>query len=109
MPVAKTWVLAEVLQGKPSTTALELLTRARSLGGTVEAVVLSPEADKVVASLGEHGASTVYTGTDAAFSDLLLGGPGADTPAAMVAEHKPDLILIPSPSPRPHLPPPPPP
>ena len=94
MPVSKTWVLAEVLQGKPSSTALELLTKARSLGGTLEAVVLSPEADQVVASLGEHGASTVYTGTDAAFSDLLLGGPGADTLHALVEEHKPDLILI---------------
>ena len=94
MPVSKTWVLAEVLQGKPSSTALELLTKARSLGGAVEAIVLSPEAEQVVPALAEYGAGTVYVGTDPAFSELLLGGPGADTIAALVAEHQPDLILI---------------
>ena len=38
MPLAKVWVFAEVLDGQPITPALELLTKARSLGSTVEAV-----------------------------------------------------------------------
>ena len=90
------WVFTEVLDGQPITAALELLTKARSLGGEVEAVVLSPEAEQVTAALGEHGATTVYAGTDAAFGDLLLGGVGADTLAALVSEHHPGVILFPS-------------
>jgi electron transfer flavoprotein alpha subunit len=94
MPVNKTWVLAEVLNGKPSTIALELLTKARTLGGATEAIVLSPEAEQVAATLGEYGATTVFAGTDQGYADLLLGGPGADAIASLVEQHSPDLILI---------------
>jgi electron transfer flavoprotein alpha subunit len=89
------WVFAEVLNAKPDPTALELLTKVRG-SGEVAAVVLSPEAEQVAPTLGEHGAGTVYAGTDPAFAELLLGGPGADTLAGLVAEHRPDLILFPS-------------
>jgi len=95
MALSKTWVLVELLGGKPQTPGLELLTKARSLGGTVEAIVLSPEADQAVATLGEHGATTVYTGTDPAFAELLIGGPGADAIAELARQQSPDLILIP--------------
>jgi len=95
MPVGKTWVLAEVLETKPTATSLELLTKARSLGGTVEAILLSPEAEQAAPALGEYGASTVFAGTDPAYGELVLGGPGADAVAALVAEHRPDLILVP--------------
>ncbi len=88
------WVFTEVLEGQPSPAALEILTRARGLGGDVAAVVLSPEAEQVAPTLGEYGATTVYAGTDAAFAELLLGGVGADTLAALAEEHKPDLILF---------------
>jgi electron transfer flavoprotein alpha subunit len=96
MALDRVWVFAEVLDGQPITPALELLTRARSLGGTVEAVCLSPEAESAAAALGDHGATTVYAGTDPAYADLLLGGPGADALAALAAEHSPDLILFPT-------------
>ena len=88
------WVFAEVFEGKPTAASLELLTKARSLGDTVEAVVLSPEADQVTATLGEYGATTVYAGSDAAYAELLLGGPGADVLAALAQEHHPDVILF---------------
>jgi electron transfer flavoprotein alpha subunit len=96
MALDRVWVFAEVLDGQPITAALELLTRARSLGGMVEAVCLSPEAESAAAALGAHGATTVYAGTDAAYGDLLLGGPGADTLAALAGRHSPDLILFPT-------------
>jgi electron transfer flavoprotein alpha subunit len=96
MPLSKVWVFAEVLDGQPITPALELLTRARSLGSTVEAVCLSPEAESAAAALGAHGATTVYAGTDPGYADLLLGGPGADAMAALVAGQSPDLILFPT-------------
>jgi len=38
MSVDTIWVLAEVADGAPITTSLELITQARSLAGTVEAV-----------------------------------------------------------------------
>ncbi|MBV8312407.1 MAG: electron transfer flavoprotein subunit alpha/FixB family protein [Planctomycetaceae bacterium] len=96
MGLDRVWVFAEVLDGQPITVALELLTRARSLGSTVEAVVLSPEAESAAPALGAHGATTVYAGTDPAYSDLLLGGPGADALAALVRQHSPDLVLFPT-------------
>jgi electron transfer flavoprotein alpha subunit len=96
MPLAKVWVFAEVLDGQPITPALELLTKARSLGETVEAVCLSPEAEAASPALGAHGATTVYAATDPAYGELLLGGPGADAMAALVATHAPDLILFPT-------------
>jgi electron transfer flavoprotein alpha subunit len=90
----KIWVLTEVLEGNVVPVGLELLTKARSLGGTVEAIVFSPEADKVTATLGEYGASTVYACSDAAYQEVLLGGPAADAIAQLAGEQSPDLILV---------------
>jgi electron transfer flavoprotein alpha subunit len=92
--MAKIWVFTEVLEGSVIPVGLELLTRARNLGGTVEAVVISPEAEKVAATLGEYGATTVYAATDNAYTEVLTGGPAADAIAQLVQEHQPDLILI---------------
>ncbi|MGI8847416.1 MAG: electron transfer flavoprotein subunit alpha/FixB family protein [Candidatus Dormibacteria bacterium] len=95
MTLSKTWVFAEVAGGKANPAALELLTKARSLGdGTVEAVAFHPDAEQAAPELGAHGATTVYAATDAAFSDLLLGGPGADTLHALIEQHTPELILF---------------
>ena len=90
----KIWVFTEVLEGSVVPVGLELLSKARTLGGTVEAIVISPEAEKVAATLGEYGATTVYAATDSAYSEVLTGGPAADAIAALAREHDPDLILI---------------
>jgi len=90
------WVFAEVVDGRVAPGALELLTKARSLGAAdVEAVCLGPGAREAVGELGRHGASTVYISTDAGFAELLMGGPGADTLAPVIATRKPELILFP--------------
>jgi electron transfer flavoprotein alpha subunit len=94
MAVAKTWVFAEIVDGAPVPAVLELLTKARSLGGTVEAVACAPGAEAAAAVLGEYGATTLHAATDPAFGELLLGGPAADTIAALAAEQQPDLILF---------------
>jgi electron transfer flavoprotein alpha subunit len=95
MALSKVWVFAELAQGKVAPTALELLTKARSLGaGALEAVCFGPEAESAAADLGAHGAQTAYVCTDSAFTELLFGGPAADTLARLVEEHKPDLILF---------------
>ena len=94
MTVGKTWVFADVADGKPAPVALELLTKARSFGGTVEAVAFGPTAAGAAAELGAHGAQTLYAATDPAYGELLLGGPAADALAGLIAEHKPDLVLF---------------
>src|SRR5579884_2130776 len=94
MPLNRTWVFLEMSHGKVVPVGLELLTKARQLGGTVEAVVFSPEGEQAAAEAGAHGAQTLYAATDAAYADLLIGGPAADALAALVQEHQPDLILF---------------
>ena len=49
-----TWVFCEEQNGTASQSALELLTKARSLGGTVSAFIAGDGAD-VAAALGDHG------------------------------------------------------
>ena len=92
--MAKVWVFAEVAGGKPAPIALELLTKARSLGDPVEAVVFSPDAGAAAEQLGAHGATTVHAVTDPAYGEVLLGGPAAEALAGLIEEHKPDLILF---------------
>jgi electron transfer flavoprotein alpha subunit len=60
----------------------------------VVAVACSPDAESVGAVAGAHGAATLYAATDPGYGEALLGGPAADVLAALVEEHKPDLILF---------------
>ena len=86
------WVLAEASDGKVSTTTLELLTKARELAGTVEAVYAGADADAIAATLGEYGATKVYTTGD--LGDALPGVPVAAAIAALVeGGAAPDAIL----------------
>jgi len=95
MALGSVWVFADLSQGRVTTGTLELLTKARSLGArTVEAVCFGPEAVDAVAELGRYGATTLHLSQDPAFAELLFGGPAADTLAALVVEHRPDLILF---------------
>jgi len=94
MALGKIWVFAEIAGGKPAPVALELLTKARSLSSTVEAVAFAPDAAGAAAELGAHGATTLFAGTDPLWGDLLLGGPAAAALASLIAEHKPDLVLF---------------
>jgi len=87
--VASIWVYAEV--GDP--TALELLTKARSLADDVRAVTLGPGARDTATALGAHGASTVYASDDAVFTDHLEQ-PAAHVLRGLVKEHRPDLVLF---------------
>jgi electron transfer flavoprotein alpha subunit len=94
MALGKIWVFAEIAGGRPAPVVLELLTKARSLGGTVEAVAFAPDAAGAAAELGAHGATTLFAGTDPLWGELLLGGPAAEAMATLIAEHKPDLVLF---------------
>ena len=89
MAFEKIWVLAEAAEGKPTGTTLELLSKAREIGATVEAWTWGGEAASV---FPVGGAKKVYDLGD-------LGGalPGVPVAAAMAAEiqggNRPDVIL----------------
>jgi electron transfer flavoprotein alpha subunit len=91
--IDKVWVFAEAFEGKPLSITLELLTKARSLGGTVEAFYAGGDADAVAAELGKFGATKVYATGD--LGDVL---PGAHVAGAMAAQiesgNRPDLVLF---------------
>jgi electron transfer flavoprotein alpha subunit len=95
MSVDKIWVLAEVADGAPITTSLELISEARSLAGTVEAVAYGDATAAVAGTLGEYGVTTVHDVGDLAGS--LPGAPVAGAIAALVnAGGGPDVILFPA-------------
>jgi electron transfer flavoprotein alpha subunit len=87
----KVWVYAEAEGDKPTTSTLELLTKARAIGDTVEAVYVGPNADGLAAALGEYGATTVHAVDN---GETLAGVIGAAALASLVAANAPDLILF---------------
>ncbi|HZI45333.1 MAG TPA: electron transfer flavoprotein subunit alpha/FixB family protein [Ilumatobacter sp.] len=93
MAIGNVWVFAQGKDGVATSATLELLTKARELGGNVTAFVAG-DADGLASQLGEYGAEKVYATGD-------LGGalPGASVAAAMQAVigggDSPDLILFP--------------
>ena len=91
--MTKVWVYAEVTPDGPSTSTLELLTKARSIGDEVAAVALGPGATSAAPTLGEHGAARVFASDDLVYADTL-GRPAAHTLHALIEEHTPDLVLF---------------
>src|SRR5947209_1970516 len=81
MPLSKIWVLAEAAGGKVTNTTLELLTKARELADTVEAVYGGGDADAIAATVGAHGASKIL-----ATGDLGEALPGVQIAAAIAAQ-----------------------
>jgi len=91
MAVSKIWVFAEADGDKPASATLEILTKARELGSTVEAVFVGTNADALAGELGAHGATKVFAVDP---GDQLPGVAGAAALAALVGEHAPDAILF---------------
>src|SRR2546421_2880313 len=93
--MSKIWVYADIASdGTPGVAALEILTKARSLGAdALEAVALGPGASKATTALGEHGATTVYANDDPVFGEYLTE-PAAVVLQGLVKEHQPNLILF---------------
>src|SRR2546421_12982469 len=92
MAVSTTWVFAEAADGKVASITLELLTKARQLGGPIEAFYGGADADAVAEQLGKFGATKVYAADP---GDSLQGAPVAAAMAAQIeGGNKPDLILF---------------
>jgi electron transfer flavoprotein alpha subunit len=95
MAISKIWVIAEPSDTGITTTSLELLTKARELAGTVEAVTWGLNTAANAAVLGEYGATTVHDVGD--LGSALPGAPVAGAIAgAIAAGSGPDAILIPT-------------
>jgi electron transfer flavoprotein alpha subunit len=91
MPLNKIWVYAEANGDKVTTATLELVTKARELASTVEAVYAGTAGDAVATQVGEYGATTLYV------IDPGKGLPGqvaASAIAKLVGEHSPDAVLF---------------
>jgi electron transfer flavoprotein alpha subunit len=93
MALNRIWVYAEAADGKVSPLTLELLAKARTLGGTVEAVYGGGDADAIAGALGAHGATKVHATGDLGGS--LAGVPVASAIAKAVADgNGPDLVML---------------
>lgn len=90
-----TWIWADLDADGVASSALELLTKARALGGEIAAVALGSGAATLAGDLGEHGARTLYACDDERL-DEPTSRVAAHTLAALVAEHTPDVVLFPS-------------
>ena len=89
------WVLAEVTGQGPTALTLELLTEARSLATTVEAVAWGADTAAAAGTLGDYGASRVCDVGDLA--GALPGPPVAAAMAALIgAGEGPEAILFPA-------------
>jgi electron transfer flavoprotein alpha subunit len=94
MTLSSLWVVAEPAAGSFTTTSLELLSAARSLATSVEAVTWGAGGDLATLA-GEYGATTLYSVGD--LGGALPGSPVASAIAALVAaKGAPDAILIPT-------------
>jgi electron transfer flavoprotein alpha subunit len=92
MALSKVWVHAEIGGDKPSSITLELISKAREIADTVEAVYAGENADAIAAELGKYGVSKVYT---VDVGDGLQGVPVASAIAAQVqGGNAPDLIMF---------------
>lgn len=93
MALNRIWVYAEANDGKVAPLTLELLAKARSLAGTVEAVYAGADADAVAGTLGAHGATKVLSTGDLGGS--LPGVPVASAIAGAInGGDAPDLIMF---------------
>lgn len=88
--MASIWVFVRETEGGPSATGLELLTKARTLGD-VSAIYVGAGTDAAFASLGDHGASSVFHLDP---GDALVSAPVAAGIAGLVEQDAPDLILF---------------
>jgi electron transfer flavoprotein alpha subunit len=88
-----TLVYVEHHDGEPTKASLGVLTKARSLWESPAAVVCGAGVSELAASIGAHGAGTVYVADDAALADPLPQ-PRVDVLAALVAAQGIETVLF---------------
>ncbi len=93
--MATIWVYAEIGTEGPAGSALELLTKARTLGGDVAAVALGPGATASAGPLAEHGATTVYASDEPVYGEVV-GRAAAHALGELARQHRPAMIWFPT-------------
>jgi electron transfer flavoprotein alpha subunit len=91
MSVNTTWVFVEEQDGQPAAISLELLTKARTFGGDLAAVLLGAGSEELFAVLGVYGATKVFHVTP---DERLPTTAAAAAIAELVRSHSPDLLLF---------------
>jgi len=95
MALNSIWVVAEPGNTALTTTSLELLSQARTLGSSVSAISWGADAAAHAIEAGQYGATTLYDVGD--LHGALPGVPVAQAIAALVASvGAPDVILLPA-------------
>ena len=87
-------VLIEHSQGKIKKVSLELLAMATGVGEP-SAVFVGPGADDALATLGDHGAKSVYVADAQTYLDHVVV-PTVEILTKLVLEKSPSAVLIPS-------------
>jgi electron transfer flavoprotein alpha subunit len=88
----KVWVYAESDGDKVTTTTLELCTKAREIGDTVEAVYAGKgNTEAIATTVGAHGATKLFVIDP---GDGLPGHVAGAAMARLVGEHAPDVVLF---------------
>src|SRR2546428_13055850 len=93
MPVNHIWVFGESQDQRPVVVTLELLTKARELGGSVSVFYAGPDVEGLADEFGRYGANKVYMVDP---GDSLPGAATAKAMAGVIEGDAPDLILFPS-------------
>lgn len=93
MPLSTIWVVVDRVGDRVASVSLELLSKARELAGSVEAVTWG-DPSAIAAEVGDHGGSILHS-----VSDLAGGLPGPAVAASMAAKVQsgatPDAIFVP--------------
>ena len=100
MGVSKIWVFAEADGDKPTSATLEILTKARELADTVEAVYVGTDADAQAGGLGEHGATKVFAVDPGDALPGIVGAAAPTTPGSASPGSTANTLVAPC-SPRP--------
>ncbi len=92
MALNNIWVFAQAANGAPTSASLELITKARSLGGSVS-VWIAGDGSSVAAAVGDHGATKVFA---VDYGSQLAGVAVASAMKAVIdGGDSPDLVMFP--------------
>jgi electron transfer flavoprotein alpha subunit len=94
MAIDKILVLVELTEAGPTATSLELLTAARGLATTVEALSWGPGVAAAAGTIGEYGATTLYDAGD--IGGALPGVPVAGALVGVLQSSGANAVLIPT-------------
>jgi electron transfer flavoprotein alpha subunit len=96
--MAAIWAIGELVDGGPTKLTLELATLARQLaeasGGNAAAVLVGEGASTAASDVAEYVAMVLAVDTEEVFNDRPVAEVIAPRIAALIAQHKPDFVLL---------------